>query len=209
MKELTKQSCADFTRVLASRESVPGGGGAAALVGALGAALCSMAGNFTLGKKKFADVEDEIKRILARTEALYSRLLELIDEDAQAFEPLSKAYAIPKDDPEKATVLEKATLEACAAPVEMVECCGEAVELLEEMLEKGSRMLVSDVGCGAVLCRAAMESAAMNVYINTGSLADRERAKQMEAKTDALLAEYVPRAQQVSDMVLKLIRKED
>ena len=127
-------TCADFAEILASKESVPGGGGAAALTGA-------------------------------------------VDADAQAFAPLSKAYAISKEDPHRDTVLEEATLNACKAPMEMVRRCCTGVELLEEMLEKGSVMLVSDIGCGALLCKAAMESAAMNVFINTGSLKDRDRAR--------------------------------
>ena len=179
-------TCADFAEILASKESVPGGGGAAALTGALGAALCSMVGNFTIGKKKYAAVEDDVK----------------------AFAPLSKAYAISKEDPHRDTVLEEATLNACKAPMEMVRRCCTGVELLEEMLEKGSVMLVSDIGCGALLCKAAMESAAMNVFINTGSLKDRDRARSMEAEIDTLLAQYGPRAAAVAEAVNKRIRKE-
>ncbi len=207
MEKLTDKSCKDFAGVLASKASVPGGGGAAALAGALGVALCSMVGNFTVGKKKYACVEEDVKRMLNKAEILRTRLLELVDEDAAAFEPLSKAYAIPKDDPNHDRVLEEATRNACKAPVEMVELCGEALELLEEMQEKGSVMLVSDVGCGALLCRAAMESAAMNVYINTGSLKDRKAAEALESKVDGLLDEYLPKAGAITRGVTDKIRK--
>lgn len=208
MEKLTERSCRDFAEVLASKASVPGGGGAAALAGALGTALCSMVGNFTVGKKKYAAVEADVQKMLTQAETLREKLLDLVDADARAFEPLSRAYAIPKEDPTHDAVLEEATLRACEAPMEMVRCCGRAIDLLEEMLNKGSVMLVSDVGCGALLCGAAMESAAMNVYINTGSLRDRDRAKSMETEMDALLAAYVPKAEEIAKAVNLRIRKE-
>lgn len=194
--------------MLASKESVPGGGGAAALVGALGVALCSMVGNFTVGKKKYAAVEEDVKAILKRAQKLQDRLLELVDEDARAFAPLSRAYSIPKDDPSHDAILESATLNACKAPMEMVSCCCEAIDLLAEMLEKGSVMLVSDVGCGALCCKAALESAAMNVFINTGSLRDRGQAREMEQKIDAMVGKYSQRALQIAEAVQLRIRKE-
>lgn len=209
MEKLTEKSCIDFAQALASKASVPGGGGAAALVGALGAALCSMVGNFTVGKKKYAAVEEDVKAILARGEALRTRLLELVEADAAAFEPLSKAYAIPKDDPARSAVLEDATLSACRAPLEMVRRCGEAIELLEAMEKKGSVMLLSDVGCGALLCRAAMESAALNVFVNTKTLADRAKAAELEEEAGALLARYLPRADKVAQTVTGRIRGEE
>lgn len=205
--KLIDRSCGDFAAVLASKSSVPGGGGAAALVGALGVALGSMVGNFTLGKKKYARYEADIQRVLEEGEALRQQLLALVDEDAAAFEPLSRAYAIPKDDPSHDAVLEEATLNACKAPMEMVDRCGQAIDLLSELLEKGSVMLVSDVGCGALLCMAAMEAAAMNVYINTGSLLDREKARLMEAAVDRQRAEYGPKADAIVNAVQARIRK--
>lgn len=208
MEKLTEQSCAEFVRLLASKASVPGGGGGAALAGALGIALCSMAGQFTLGKKKYASVEDDIQAMLVKADAIRTRLLELVDADAEAFAPLSQAYAIPKEDPNRAGILEKATQNACTAPLQMTEQCAQAIELLEEMLEKGSQMLVSDVGCGALLCKAALESAAMNVYINTKSLQDRQKAEAWENRTDRLLQEYGPRADRIARTVTRRIRGE-
>ena len=206
-ERLTERSCASFAEVLAARESVPGGGGAAALVGALGVALGSMVGNFTTGKKRYADVEDDIRRMLADGEAIRLTLLELVEEDAAAFYPLSQAYGIPKEDPARAQVLEDATKNACAAPVEMMRQIAKAIELLEEMGEKGSRMLLSDVGCGALLCRAALEAASLNVFVNTKTLADRAFAESVEAECDALLAEYGPRAEACAAKVMAHIRK--
>ena len=204
--KLIERTCEDFACVLASKAPIPGGGGAAALVGALGTALCSMAGNLTLGRKKYADVEPDIRTLLTRGEAVRTRLLELVDLDGMAFEPLSKAYAIPKDDPNRDEVLESATKTACKAPMEILEQCTKAVELLEEMLEKGSAMLVSDVGCGALCCKAAMECAALNIFINTRTLQDRAAAQDLESRTDLLLAEFGARADAVAQKVTAQLR---
>lgn len=206
-EKLIDQTCEGFVSLLASKAPVPGGGGAAALVGALGAALCSMAGNLTLGRKKYAAVEPDICVLLKKGERVRTRLLELVDADAAAFEPLSRAYSIPKDDPNREAVLEEVTKKACAAPMEMLEQCAQAVELLEEMLEKGSVMLVSDVGCGAVCCKAALECAALNVYINTKTLKNRVMAEALEHRTDELLKEYGVRASKISAAVTAQLRK--
>lgn len=205
-ERLTDKSCASFAEVLAAKEPVPGGGGAAALVGALGVALCSMVGNFTVGKKAYAAVEDDVRRMLAEAGEVRARLLQLVEEDAEAFYPLSQAYAIPRDDPGRAEVLEEATRQACEAPLEMMRQVCHAIELLEEMGEKGSRMLLSDVGCGALLCRAALEAASMNVFVNTKTLSGREFAEATEAECDAMLAEYVPRAEACAAAVTDRIR---
>ena len=205
-ERLTSRSCESFAEVLAAKESVPGGGGAAALVGALGVALCSMVGNFTTGKKTYAAVEDDIQRMLAEGEEVRQALIDLVAADAEAFYPLSQAYAIPRDDPKRAEVLEAATKNACAAPVEMMRQICRAIELLEEMGQKGSKMLVSDVGCGALLCRAALEAASMNVFVNTKTLKDRAFAEQTEAECDAMLQEYAPRAEACASSVMGRIR---
>ena len=203
---MIEKSCADFAAVLASKAPVPGGGGAAALVGALGTALCSMVGNLTVGRKKYAQYEADVKRMLEKGAAVQERLLDLVDKDAEAFEPLSKAYSIPKDDPKHDETLEAATKFACEAPVEMMKACCEAIELLEEMLEKGSVTLVSDVGCGALCCAAALESASMNIFVNTKTLLDREAAAKLDDQADAMLREYMPRARKVADEVNRRLR---
>ena len=198
-------SCTAFADALAAKVSVPGGGGAAAYVGALAVALGSMVGNFTTGKKKYAEYEEDVQRMLREGEVLRARLLALVDEDAAAFYPLSEAYGIPKEDSTRAERLEAATKAALAAPLEMMRCVARTVELLEEMNVKGSRMLISDVGCGATLAAAALRAASLNVFINTKSLVDREFATQVEAEADALLA-YAPRADAVYAQVASGIR---
>lgn len=199
-------SCKGFAAELAAKKSVPGGGGAAAYVGALGAALCSMAGEFTAGKEKFASVEADIQRMLAEAERIRVRLIELVDEDAEAFFPLSQAYGIPKEDPTRVETLEACTKAALACPLEMVRLVCRTIDLLEEMATKCSRLIVSDAGCGASLCHAALEAAAMNVFINTKSLQDRAFAEEVEGEVDALLSEYLPKAEAVAASVMKGLR---
>ena len=204
-EKMMDKSCTEFAAELAAKVSVPGGGGAAAYVGALSVALCSMVGNFTTGKKKYAEYEEDVQRMLAEGEKVRARLLELVEEDAAAFFPLSQAYGIPKEDPTRAEVLEKCTKDALQGPLQMMREIARAIELLEEMNVKGSRMLISDVGCGAACAAAAMRAAAMNVFINTKSLQDRDYAQTVEAEADGLLA-YVPRAEAVADEVTAGIR---
>lgn len=187
---------------------MPGGGGAAALTGALGAALGSMVANLTVGRKAYAQYEEDLRSILERGEALRTGLLALVERDAAGFAPLARAYAIPKDDPARPETLEAATLAACEAPLEMMRLCGQAIQLLEELLEKGSVTLVSDVGCGALCCGAALESAGMNIFVNTRTLRDRQAASRLDAQTDVLLREYLPRARQVADEATRRVRRE-
>ncbi len=205
-ERLTDKSCEEFASVLAAKQPVPGGGGAAALVGALGVALCSMTGNYTVGKKAYEQVEDDVRRMLLEAEGIRMRLVELVQEDADAFYPLSQAYAIPRDDPKRQDTLEEVTKWACAAPLEMMRQCCRAIELLEQMAEKGSRMFISDVGCGAILCHAALEAASLNVLVNTRSLKDRGFAEITESEVDGMLAEYLPRAQAVAAGVTESLR---
>ena len=203
---MVDKSCRDFAALLAAKKSVPGGGGAAAYVGALSAALCSMVGNFTTGKKAYAQVEEDIQDLLQRAYAVQERLLSLVDEDARAFEPLSRAYGIPKDDPARVAKLEEATKGACVPPMEMMRQICRTIDLLEEMGRKGSKMLVSDVGCGALLARAALEAASLNVFVNTKTLQDRTRALVLEAECDAMLASYGPKAETIAADVMACIR---
>ena len=197
-----QQPCGAFLDNLAAKLPVPGGGGASALAGALGAALCTMVGNYTVGKKKYAAVEEDVKALMEEAEALRARLLELVDADAAAFEPLSRAYAIPTDDPGRAEVMEGCLRRAAAVPMEILRLSAKAIELHRRMLDKGSVMVLSDVGTGAALCRAALLGAAVNVKVNTGSMADRAYAQAMDKEADALVAQYRPMAQEIYDTVM-------
>jgi len=200
------RSCAQFAEDLASKDAVPGGGGAAALVGALGAALASMVSNLTIGKKKYAAYEDDIRRILEKADNLRQELLALIDRDAEAFEPLSRAYSIPKDDPQREQIMEEALQLACTAPMDIMRAAAAVTELLMDLVEKGSSLAVSDAGCAAVCCKAAVQSASLSVYINTKSMKDRERAAEIEREAEELIARCSALADQAYAEVLKKLR---
>ena len=169
-EKLTEKSCADFAALLASRAPVPGGGGAAALCGALAVSLCAMAARLSGGKNRTPEQTKRLEEITIQADSLRERLLALVEEDAEGFAPLAAAYRLPKDAVDYRETLRSATLAACRAPAGMLACCSEAAGLLTEMQTLSGRMLLSDVGCGASLCRAAMESAALNVLVNTHAL---------------------------------------
>ena len=199
--DFAQASCTEFVTVLASNAPVPGGGGASALVGAIGTALGNMVGSLTVGKKKYADVEEEIIVLKARCDQLQKDLLDQIALDAKGFEPLAKAYGIPKDDPSRDKVLEEATIVACQVPVKIMELCCEALDAIQVFAEKGSRLAVSDAGCGAVCVKAALQAASLNVFINTKTLQNRELAEEMNRKCLGMLDKYCALADQIFDTV--------
>ena len=196
-------TCTEFVEVLASKAPVPGGGGASALVGAVGTALGNMVGSLTVGKKKYADVEDEMWELKAKCDQLQKDFLRLIERDAEVFEPLSKAYGMPKETEEekaeKARVMEIVLKDACSVPMEIMEKCCEAIELIVEF---GSKLAISDAGVGAAFCKAALQGASLNVYINTKSMADREYAEELNKKADAMLEKYTKMADETFESVL-------
>lgn len=193
-----ENTCKEFVDVLASKAPVPGGGGASALVGALGMALGNMVGSLTLGKKKYADVQEDIIALKAKADALQMELLDLIDKDAESFEPLSKAYGLPKnteeEKAEKARVMEICLKDACAVPMEIMEKVCESIDLLEEFAAKGTAIAISDVGVGVACCRAALNGASLNVFINTKSMTDRAYAEEINAKAEKMIADYTAKA---------------
>ena len=195
--DFTQKSCREFVEVLASNAPVPGGGGAAALVGALGTALGNMVGSLTVGKKKYADVEAEIIALKAKCDALQKDLLDQVPADAVGFEPIAKAYGIPKDNPDRDRILEEATIVACQVPMKIMELCCESIEAISVFAAKGSRLAVSDAGCGAVCCKAALQSASLNVFINTKSLKNRELAEELNAKANGMLDKYCAMADEI------------
>ena len=201
MEDTTLKSCQEFVSLLASDAPAPGGGGAAALVGAIGTALGNMVGALTVGKKKYADVEEKIKCLMSRCGELQTQLLVQVAADAEGFVPLARAYGIPKDDPNRAETLERATVTACQAPMRIMELCCDSLNVIAVMAEKGSRLAVSDAGCGAVCCKAALQSASLNVFINTKSLKNREVAEEMNAKANGMLDKYCAMADEIFETV--------
>ncbi len=195
-----------FTDVLASSAPVPGGGGASALVGAIGTALASMVGNLTTGKKKYAAYEPDLKRILEQADMLRAELLAEIDEDARCFEPLSLAYGIPKDDPARAEKLEDALRVACSAPMEIMRTAARAIDLHAELAEKGSALMQSDVGVGVLCCKTALQGASLNVFVNAKLMADREYAQELIDEAESLLETCGKRADETYAAVLAKLK---
>ena len=199
--DMTMESCRKFVEVLASDAPTPGGGGAAALVGAIGTALGNMVGSLTVGKKKYADVQDEIIDLKAKCDALQKELLDQVEADEVNFLPLAKAYGIPKDDPNRDQIMEEAIVIACSVPMKIMELCCQAIEYIAVFAAKGSRLAVSDAGCGAVICKAALQAASLNVFINTKTLKNREKAEEMNAKCLQMLSEYGAMADEIFNTV--------
>ena len=201
MEDTTLKSCREFVSLLASDAPAPGGGGAAALVGAIGTALGNMVGALTVGKKKYAGVEEEVRALMARCDRLQTQLLDQVAADAEGFVPLARAYGIPKDDPNRAETLERATVTACQAPMRIMELCCDSLNVIAVMAEKGSRLAVSDAGCAAALVKAALQAASLNVFINTKTLRDRALAQEMNEKCLDMLERYGALADQIFNQV--------
>ncbi|MDD7388121.1 MAG: cyclodeaminase/cyclohydrolase family protein [Lachnospiraceae bacterium] len=204
--KLVQASCVGFVDETFSKAPVPGGGGVAALAGALGTALGGMVCNLTTGKKKYAQYEEDIQRIMKEAEALKNRLLELIDEDAQNFFPLSKAYGLPKNTEEEKKIKEE-TLQKCLkvaiqGPVDIMKVCYDAIKLQEELVDKGSMLAISDVGCGVLLLKGAMQSGWLNVVVNLNSITDEKYVADLRAELVPLMDEGCRICDEVYEKVL-------
>jgi formiminotetrahydrofolate cyclodeaminase len=169
-----------------------------------------MVGSLTVGKKKYAAVEPEIKAAMESMEALRLRLLALVEEDARVFAPLAEAYKLPnttdEEKAEKARVMEACLRDACDIPLAIMECCCEAIQLQRVFGEKGSVIAVSDAGVGVAICKAALQGAYLNVKINTRSMKDRDYAASLDEKADALMHENLAAADEIYDLVLGKLR---
>lgn len=200
----------EFLDVLSSKEPVPGGGGASALAGALGNALGQMVANLTIGKKKYALVEDEIKELAERMKGIQGQFSALADQDAKVFAPLAKCYSLPSGTEEekayKAEVMEARLLDASLVPMEIMEKAWEMLEIMDILADKGSRMAVSDVGVGVQFIRTALLGAVINVYINTKSMKNREKAEEMNEKAERLIKEGTEAADRIYQKVLEQLR---
>ena len=189
--EMMERTCSQFLAELASKAPTPGGGGTAALVGAAGVALGNIVGNLTTGKKKYAAVEEKIQALNAKAETLRKELEALVQEDAEAFAPLAAAYGLPKDTPEQAAdkerVMETALTRAALVPIKIMQKCLEGITLAYSYAVDGSTMAISDAGCAAVLCKAALQAASLNVFVNTKLMTNREFATALEHTAEQLL----------------------
>ena len=199
MRDLTLN---EFSEKLFSKEAVPGGGGASALVGALAISLGAMAANLTLGKEKYAEYTDELNANLEKAEKLRLRLLELIEEDAAGFGEINKAYKVkPRDE----ALIEKALVSAATPPLKMMEAIKEVIDILIVFSDKTSILVVSDVGVGAKFAEAAIKSAYLNVVVNVKLMKDEKTAAEIGEKAERLL-HYAKKADEVYENIVRQLR---
>lgn len=196
-----------FVEELSSKAPVPGGGGASALVGAIGMALGTMVSSLTIGKEKYKEHEEELKKLKEEALGIQDDLLNLIDGDAEGFKPLSEAYGLPKNTEEEKAhrekVMESALEQACVAPMEIMRKTARAIEITEVFAQKGSKLAISDAGVSATVLASALKGAALNIFINTKMLKDREKADKIEKEAQELIDEYATRADNIYHFVKK------
>lgn len=200
----------EFLTELSSKQPVPGGGGASALAGAFGTALGLMVGNLTVGKKKYAPVEADVLSMMGRLTEMQKEMTQLADEDGKVFAPLAAAYGLPAKTEEerahKARVMEENLLAASLVPVRVMELAVEILKILEDMEKKGSVMAVSDVGVAVQFARTAVTGAVMNVYINTKSMKNRDKAVEINERARKALDQGILLADKIYDTVLTRLK---
>ena len=199
---LMENTCMDYIKALSSSDPIPGGGGAVALAGSIGTALGNMVGALTVNKEKFADVKDE-------AEEIQLILLKLVDKDAAAFRPLVNAYKLPasteEEKAEKDRIMADALEMACTAPLEIMEYCCRAIEICNEFAIKGAKVALSDAGVGVILCKSALQGAALNVFINSRLMKDEKRKEELNRKAITMLTEYTVKADTVYAKVYRYL----
>jgi len=205
MTEIKDQSLKTFFDNLASKAPTPGGGGAAAVMGAQSAALTSMVCNLTIGKPKYAEVEADMQALLEKSEALRARLTDMIKADVDVFNRLMATYGLPKDTDEqkaeRSAAIQEALREATEVPLACAKSCREAIDLSRIAADKGNLGVISDAGVAAMAGYGALKSAALNVYINAGSLKDRDFAEAKLAELEALLQGAEAAAEEIYQIV--------
>ncbi len=204
---LTEKPVTTFLDELASSAPAPGGGSVAALSGALGAALISMVCNLTVGKKKYADVQEDIQALLSKSEALRKELVELLEADVQVYTEVSKAMKMPRaTEEEKAArtaAMQKALKAATDVPMRVAEACVKVMDLCRPAAEKGNVNAVSDVGVAVLMAEAGLRSAALNVLINLAWIKDEAFVAENRAKLDALLEGKAAMRDEIYDLVVE------
>lgn len=207
---MLEKNCNMFIEELSSKSPVPGGGGASAYVGALGMSLGCMVGNLTLGKKKYQNVEPDIHILLEKSQNIIGELKELVSKDAEVFYPLSQAYGLPQNTEEekalKERVLQHALIAATQVPLDIAKTCLEAIELMEEYAQKGTRIAISDAGVGVVFCKAALQGAKLNILINTKIMKDQELKNSMESQLFHIEHTGLEKADRVYQYVEELLK---
>ena len=188
---LIDKKISNFLDELASNSPTPGGGSVAALAGALGAALISMVGNLTVGKKKYEDVEEDIKKIISSSEKLRYELSQLIEEDVKVFNNFMATYKMPKETEDEKKVraekIQESLIEAAKVPLRVAYKCLDILSLSKEVAEKGNVNVVSDAGAAVLMAEAALESAILNVKINLRMIKDEKVRTELSSSIKELL----------------------
>jgi formiminotetrahydrofolate cyclodeaminase len=194
-----------FLDQLASQASTPGGGSAAAIMGAMGAALVSMVCNLTIGKKNYAAVEADLKQVLQQSEGLRQRLTGMVADDIRVFNQVMAAYGMPKDTDEQKSArmpaIQDALKEATVVPLACAKACAEVIDLSRTAAEKGNLNVISDAGVAVMAAYGALKSAALNVYINVGDIKDQDFANAMKNELESVLSRCESEAQKIFDLV--------
>jgi len=205
MNEIKDKSVQAFIDELASKAPTPGGGSAAAVMGAQAAALISMVCNLTIGKPKYAEVEIEMQSLLEKSEALRETLTGMIKADVEVFDRLMATYGLPKDSDEEKSVrseaIQSALKEATVVPLACANACAEAIALSRIAAEKGNIGVISDAGVAVMAAYGALKSAALNVYINAGGLKDKAFADAKLAELETILNGADAAAEEVYQIV--------
>lgn len=202
---LIDRKVSKFLDELASNSPTPGGGSVAALAGALGAALLSMVGNLTIGKKKYKDVEDDFKKIISSSERLRYELSQLIEEDVKVFNNFMATYKMPKETEDekkiRAKKIQKSLIEAAKVPLRVAYKCLDILSLSKEVAEKGNINVVSDAGVAALMAEAALESAILNVKINLRMIKDEKIRTELYSSIKEILLKEKGQKEKVLEMV--------
>lgn len=205
MSEIREKSIQLFLDQLASKAATPGGGSAAALMGAQAAALTSMVCNLTIGKPKYAEVEAEMQSLLARSEALRAELTDMIKADIDVFDRLMACYGMPKETEQEKSLRSEAIQtvlkDATEVPLACAKACAEAISLSKIAAEKGSLGVISDAGVAVMSAYSGLKSAALNVYINANSLKDKIFAEAKLAELETVVANAEADSQAVYELV--------
>jgi formiminotetrahydrofolate cyclodeaminase len=206
---LKKKSVEEFLNELASNSPAPGGGSVAALAGAIGAALTAMVCNLTIGKKKYLEVENEIKKVLTEIKPLQERFTVLVDKDTEAFNKVMEAYGLPKESDEqkalRSAAIQSATKEAALVPLEVMKHCIDALALVKVVAEKGNINSISDAGVSALMLQAAAEGAALNVKINLSGITDTEFVGWKSEEVESVLRTSRKLAEEIMEQVNRSI----
>lgn len=199
----------EFIEKLAASDPTPGGGGASAYCGAIAASLASMVGNLTLGKAKFADIEQEVIGAVARLSVLRSRLVELVEKDAEAFEPLSKAYRMPRETEAQSKTrncaIQEGLFEASQPPLDMMRALIDVLHECDFLARNGNRMAISDAGACALIAKSALLSASLNIYINVESMTDRLQSQNLRDEADKLIEQGIKMSDDIYSYVASQI----